>query len=584
MRKLISFILVLCLVVSISPISAFASSTQIDDYAVYVSNGLDMTVGNGYIEGNVIVSGGSAKFLDWKADALKSGTTYINSGVSFNYDNGNAYYESPLEAYVRTGVIKPNSSVSVPSYSQDVEAPTGIPLTSKTLDVKNTAVSVPGNAYYGTVSLSGNNPTLNITAPSGSTTYVVIDQLTLDSNSFLNIVGDGNVVLYVGNITQVTSGKNKGTISFNKSGNPSQLFAYFAQSTALSLNNFGMKGTLYAPNASITLDGNNPIGSYNGQSIHIFGDIYSDKPASIGSNICVVGSLYLPNTNVVLSGSSTIYGSVYAASLAMQGSSSVRKASAPAGTVNFNLSVKDPNATPDEPDPEFPTIPKKDIVLSFNYAYLYGYSYGEVGANDEIKREEAAAILYRILKQNDQLGDFVPPSVPTFSDVGLGTWSYNAMEYMGSQGVFGSNKKVNPYQPITRGEIAKMVSLTLGLQPNMGVSMPFTDIDTSNPNYIYIKALYDSGVFYGRTATTVAPEEYMTRAEYVTMINRLIGRTTALYDISNQSSPFPDLVEGSWYYNDIMLASLGFSPVPGDDGKYKVDPAYKPDRSTIDYN
>ena len=72
---------------------------------------------------------------------------------------------------------------------------------------------------------------------------------------------------------------------------------------------------------------------------------------------------------------------------------------------------------------------------------------------------------------------------------------------------------------------------------------PFTDVPESRWSYPYIKELYDAGVISGMTATTFAPAENMTRAQFVTMLAGLAGA-----DVSNcPATPFRDVPEGAWY-------------------------------------
>jgi hypothetical protein len=230
-----------------------------------------------------------------------------------------------------------------------------------------------------------------------------------------------------------------------------------------------------------------------------------------------------------------------------------------------------------------PAVPVKDrVVLDFSYAYLYGYEYGAVGATDTVKREEAAALIYRLLKQNEKLGGYTKPAQATFADVETNRWSFGAIEYMASIDVFDvKNARVKPGTEITRGEASKIIAYSMGLQPNDGKDISFTDLPQDNTYYNCIKALVDAGILIGYEGNLIKPEGVLTRAEYVTMINRLIGRDNS-YDIEGVAALYPDIEASNWAYNDIMRASLGFS----DDGtgKFVVDPAKKLKRSQIDYN
>ena len=121
----------------------------------------------------------------------------------------------------------------------------------------------------------------------------------------------------------------------------------------------------------------------------------------------------------------------------------------------------------------------------------------------------------------------------------------------------------------------------MGLQPNTNKVMEFSDISENHKYYNSVKALVDIGLLKGYSDGTIKPDGLLTRAEYVTMINRLIGRDNS-YDVDTQANLYPDIEASNWAYKDIMRASLGFSD--DGNGKFVVDPAKKLKRSEIDYN
>ena len=258
--------------------------------------------------------------------------------------------------------------------------------------------------------------------------------------------------------------------------------------------------------------------------------------------------------------------------------------------INKEIQKPIPASTP-EPTPtptieptstQAPASINTQAHISFDYAYLYGYETGNVGAEDPIKREEASALLYRLLKQNNKLGGFIKPSQPTFLDVLTTRWSFSAIEYMSSINVFDATlQKVNPTAEITRGEASNIIAYAMKIQSDDSKTNSFTDLKTENTYYSSIKALVDAGILKGYSDNTIRPSRLLTRAEYVTMINRLIGRDSS-YDIDNQANLYPDISKLHWAYTEIMRASLGFS-VDGT-GAHKVDSAKKLKRSEIDYN
>ena len=72
---------------------------------------------------------------------------------------------------------------------------------------------------------------------------------------------------------------------------------------------------------------------------------------------------------------------------------------------------------------------------------------------------------------------------------------------------------------------------------------PFTDVPESRWSYPYIRQLYDAGVVSGMTATTFAPAENMTRAQFVTMLAGLQSADVSAY----RTEKFTDVPADAWY-------------------------------------
>lgn len=250
------------------------------------------------------------------------------------------------------------------------------------------------------------------------------------------------------------------------------------------------------------------------------------------------------------------------------------------GTATSTVTVTMPATIP-TPTPTPTATPSKRVYINYSYAYLYGYAQGVLGIEDSVKREEAAALLYRLLKQDGQIGRFSPPSSSSYGDVDKDRWSSNAIEYMKFIGAFGKTENIKPTASITRGEASKIIAFAMGLQPDDTKTIDFKDLTESNQYYSYVKALYDVGLLKGYSDNTIRPDAQLTRGEYVVMINRLIGRDNT-YVVTDIANPYPDLSNSDWAYDDAIRASFGFT----DDGtgKYKNDPAKKLKRNQIDYN
>ncbi len=247
-------------------------------------------------------------------------------------------------------------------------------------------------------------------------------------------------------------------------------------------------------------------------------------------------------------------------------------------------------------DNDIPVGPQKR--LKSDSAYLYGYTDNWVGADRAITREEVCALVNRLLVQNDARDDYEKPSLSSYADTSKNIWSYSALEYMTYIGVYNSDdgtdekRNISPSTPVTRGEVAKVVSFSLRLPYEEG-DIGFPDITPAHKFYKYVKAMVDAGLWKGSDGM-IRPDDFMTRAEFVTMFNRIIGRTEENgYVVTAADCPFeyndsdgdvfaPEGTKdengneiGHWAFYEITRAACSFT-------KKKVDPDKKLDRSWLD--
>lgn len=246
----------------------------------------------------------------------------------------------------------------------------------------------------------------------------------------------------------------------------------------------------------------------------------------------------------------------------------------------FNIEELIPNTTD--------VRPGGAIKLTSDYAYLFGYTDTVCGANNAITREELSALVNRVLLQNDARDGFVKPNRETFDDVAKDWWSHSAIEYMAEIGVYNSNvESAMPWQAASRWEVAKVVAVSLGLEPSDDASnFNFTDKDEyfCQKYYRYIKAMVDYGYYTGHGDGTIRANDSMTRAEFVTMFNRILGRTenngytleNLQEAVENPNVFIDDLDDTHWAYLDLLNAAYSFT-----DGK--VDLSKTIDRTSLDY-
>lgn len=108
----------------------------------------------------------------------------------------------------------------------------------------------------------------------------------------------------------------------------------------------------------------------------------------------------------------------------------------------------------------------------------------------------------------------------SFKDVKSTDYFYEAVKSLTSRGIIGGYEDVTyrPYTPVTRAEAAKILALTLGLDTKNVKNPGFSDVKTTDWHYGPIAALVERGVFGGYEDSTFRPDGTLTRAELAKMI------------------------------------------------------------------
>jgi hypothetical protein len=186
--------------------------------------------------------------------------------------------------------------------------------------------------------------------------------------------------------------------------------------------------------------------------------------------------------------------------------------------------------------------------------YLNGYEDGTVHPDSEITRAEVAAIFFRLSK--------VQSPVPggKFADVEPGAWYAPAVNFLANVGILTGYEdgKFRPEQNITRAEFAAIASQFDDLTAN--VTNPFTDVTDVHWAYRYTISAYAKGWISGYPGGEFLPGNAITRAEVVTIVNKMLARRVRTGDIdSGLHTKFSDLSYNHWAFADIIEASTEHS-------------------------
>ena len=118
------------------------------------------------------------------------------------------------------------------------------------------------------------------------------------------------------------------------------------------------------------------------------------------------------------------------------------------------------------------------------------------------------------------------------------------------------DKEFKPANNLTRAEFAALISRFAKLEKT-DAENPFPDVDSSHWAYDDILKLSASGLMQGYEDGTYRPEDMITRAEVMTVINKILGRNPSeSYVKSLDYNPFTDLVKDKWYYTAVLEATV----------------------------
>ena len=195
-----------------------------------------------------------------------------------------------------------------------------------------------------------------------------------------------------------------------------------------------------------------------------------------------------------------------------------------------------------------------DILNGDNhYAYVIGYPDGNVRPQGNISRAETATIFFRLLKEEVRDGNLTAEN--TFTDVTDGQWHNKAISTMAKLGVVkGRNAEAfDPDAPITRAEFATICARFDKTQ--ISTSSNFTDI-SGHWAEKYIERAATLGWIAGYSDGTFRPSNYITRAEAMTMINRVLCRMPqSADDLLNDMTVWPDNHPTDWHYLAVQEAT-----------------------------
>ena len=188
-----------------------------------------------------------------------------------------------------------------------------------------------------------------------------------------------------------------------------------------------------------------------------------------------------------------------------------------------------------------------------HFAYVVGYSDGTVRPSANISRAETATIFFRLLKSDIRDGNLTADN--EFSDVSDGQWHNKAISTMAKLGIVKGRRadRFDPDASITRAEFAAICA-RFNTRP-VENSGSFSDISGHwAENEIERAAAF--GWISGYPDGTFHPDARITRAEAMTMINRVLCRMPqSESDLLDSMVTWPDNKPSDWHYLAVQEAT-----------------------------
>lgn len=186
-----------------------------------------------------------------------------------------------------------------------------------------------------------------------------------------------------------------------------------------------------------------------------------------------------------------------------------------------------------------------------NQAYIKGYADNTFRPDASITRAEISEILNRVLVLEGDL------KAKNFTDLTNKHWAYNSIVNMQECGLLNGYKD-NTFMPsgeITKAEFATIIARAIDyLELDVEVvTSPYKDI-SGHWAKDSINKMYAAGIFLENDGSTFNPDDKLTRAETVVLINQFIGM-----DINEDlyvTPSFTDVPKIYWAYNDIEAAYI----------------------------
>ena len=209
------------------------------------------------------------------------------------------------------------------------------------------------------------------------------------------------------------------------------------------------------------------------------------------------------------------------------------------------------------PKPPVVEIPD-DVPTGLNgkdhYAYIIGYGNNDVRPQNNITRAEVATIFFRLLTDETREANMTKSN--SYNDVKDGDWFCCAVSTLSKMGIIKGYEdgSFKPNDPISRAEFA---AIAARFDPD-GDKTPATFADvTSHWAKDEISIAANHGWIKGYEDGSFKPDQKITRAETMTLVNRVLNRLPETKDDLHKDMKtwVDNMDETAWYYLAVQEAT-----------------------------
>ena len=207
-----------------------------------------------------------------------------------------------------------------------------------------------------------------------------------------------------------------------------------------------------------------------------------------------------------------------------------------------------------------------EILTRDHYAYVMGREGNRICPEDKITRAEVATIYYRLLSVKEREKNSTKSN--GFDDVETDDWFCTAISTLSRMGII-SGRSASAFQPdalITRAEFATITSRLSAEE--VEIENTFTDVNGHWAGE-YISKAAARGWILGENGK-FRPDDYITRAEVMTIVNRVLGRLPeGEADLLDGMKIWSDNDPNAWYYLAVQEATNSHEYARKEDGVHE---------------